>query len=249
MRLLLDGAERPIAQPSASGRVALTSALPAEAPISAWRELVATSRDGRRTLDIARFAEKYREFEVILYRDPQQGPALGLFRKPSPSLPAHLRAKLAEPHLALTDVATIAIRTKERPEDRADGAAALSLALGGAPRNVSAAELERLDKVLPPGLAARDRGGAGKKAGWPLAKVLAMVGSKADVGPLVARNDTGETLAIPAADKNGPVVLLRLNQRGMFELSLWPSGATEPSARLRGVSVIERAATAGAPSR
>ncbi len=215
----------------------LTAVLPESArDPKTWREIRAGSVDERRTLAVQRFAEKYREHDVRLYVDDEGRPSVGIFRKIRADMPAHVKAKLAKPHVALVDAAWLAVRTREI-QAPADRNVPLMVSIDGVKQAVGRDRLSALARVSPPD---EEQQGRRRKRGWRLQDVVGLVTDMRSVArlTLLSKDEDSMTIQPRALVKNEVVVLLRFTNRGGLSASSWPIARTGPPTRLRDVGQI-----------
>jgi hypothetical protein len=224
------GQERQVAVSAPQQR--LLDVLPPEGrDASKWRELHAKTDDGR-SLTLRRYADDYADYDALLYRDASGNPALGIFRRITPDMPARARRDAEKPHLALANPTHIEIRTDEvaeapKPEN-------LTVVLDGSEQTFDLARLAALPRKEPPsGKGSRGKGGM---VGVELRDVVDLIQGVDGVAhvKLVARDEDlllvrGEALRDPEAR-----ALLRMNRRGQLGLSLWEKPGSEPR-RLRDI--------------
>jgi hypothetical protein len=224
------------------GKLPLGPLLPEKArDVSSWRSLSAVSADGKRKLELRRFAETYGDLDVMLFQHPEHGPSIGLFpRATDRDLPPHVKKKLLEPRQKLIGVARIDVRTSEQPAVTRE-LAKLEVSLDGVDRALLDA-LTKLESVTPPELTdpdARGRGRRRKRAGWPLSAVIALLTPPTGIVAITAHGEDGPlTLEAPWDDPKR-VILLRHTNRGRLELALWSADQSDPVQRVRGLKRIE----------
>lgn len=200
-------------------------------PVS-WRELSAKSSDGKRTLAVQRFAEKYANHDVRLYVDDQGRPAVGIFRRMRADMPAHVKATLAKPHIVLVDAESVQVRTKEVVVPKREQPP-LTVSIDGVDKKLTPSDLAGLNKASPPGEQPRQR----QRKGWRLQDVIGLVTPLSSVAHVKLLNDADDSLMVKgdALVKDELVVLLRYNNRGALGLTSWDVAKGGEPRRMRDV--------------
>jgi hypothetical protein len=111
--VIVDGASAGVVKVPESGRRALIDLLPPDSPApQTWRVVLLQS--GRRQVAVRNLAIQYPKHRLLVYRDAEGEPIVGLFRPPNAAAPPHVQQQLEHPRLALDGVQSITIRTGER---------------------------------------------------------------------------------------------------------------------------------------
>lgn len=204
---------------------------------STWRELGARSVDGKRTLGVKQFADKYPAHEVRLFIDDGGRPSVGIFRAIDDAMPTHVRARLTKPHIVLVDVATVTVRTMETPAPAEPALTPLKVSFDGSERELSVRDLAALTEASPPGRAAGR--GRNTQKGWPLAAVVGLVTKLESVAFVkIVGGDDSIVVKGEALRQKDALGLLRHNRRGVLSFMIWETGERSKPRRVRKVSQL-----------
>ena len=234
-------------------RTSIRSFLPkaASAP-RAWKTFLAISRDGSRRFGVSDIASKYTQHDLSLYVDGESRLCMGVFRHvPANAKPA-VRQYLAQPHIAIVDVAEIRIRTTPAPKPMGKP---LIVYVDGKEHQVAAETLDslatiRIDRARD---TSKKRGKRGKKqVGWRLLDALLHLGvSAGDIESVSVQcgEASGATNneRVPIATPENAAI--RRNRRGEFQVILSASADAETASpgeatpkqapgRIRGVTSL-----------
>lgn len=191
-------------------------------PAGSWFEVVATTRDEARTLELPRPATTYAGNELRVYLD-QGRPALGVFRQVDASTPGELSGIARQPLVFLADVTAIHVRTRPLPLPL------LAVTIAGREVPLDSDRLRALPKV---------NASVPRERGWRLFDVIALASPPTELRSIRLHTHAAIT-PIDLATARSPDALLKQNQRGEYVFRVWDNASARPRIEVRGVTRIE----------